>query len=93
MREFFVSAFGAILSRGGADRTMTTLLAKAMERIESLSEEIQDEIAEQLLDDLENELRWQETLAKPQPKLRKLAEKALRESRTGKTSKMGFDEL
>ncbi len=72
---------------------MTTLLAKAMSRIEKLPQEIQDEIAEQLLEDLENEVAWQKTLAKPQPKLRKLAEQAIRASDEGKTKKMGFDEL
>ncbi len=72
---------------------MTTLLARAIERLETLSAEMQDEIAEQLLEDLENELAWQKTLAKPQPKLRKLAEQAIRASDEGKTKKMGFDEL
>ena len=72
---------------------MTTLLSKAMERIEALPQEIQDEIAEQLLEDIESEFKWQKTLAEPQTKLGKLAEKALRESSVGKTKKMGFDEL
>jgi hypothetical protein len=72
---------------------MTTLLSKAIKRIEALPQEIQDEIAEQLLEDLENELQWQKMLAKPQTKLGKLAEKALQESIAGKTKKMGFDEL
>ncbi len=72
---------------------MTTLLAKAIKRIEELPLELQNEIAEQLLEDLESELQWQTTLAKPQPKLTKLAAKALEESRAGKTKKMGFDEL
>ncbi|MBI5652092.1 MAG: hypothetical protein HZC40_16880 [Chloroflexi bacterium] len=72
---------------------MTTLLSKAMKRIETLPQTLQDEIAEQLLEDIANELKWQKTLAKPQVKLEKLAEKALRESSAGKTKKMGFDEL
>lgn len=72
---------------------MTTLLSKALKRIETLPQEIQDEIAEQLLEDVENELQWQKTLARPQTKLGKLAEKALQESTAGKTKKMGFDEL
>ncbi len=71
---------------------MTTLLSKAIARIETLPKEIQDEIAEQLLEDLENELAWQKTPAQPQPKLRKLAEQAIRQSDEGKTKKMGLDE-
>ena len=72
---------------------MTTLLSKAMRRIEVLPQAIQDEIAEQLLEDIESELKWQRTLAKPQNKLGRLAEKAVQESTAGKTKKMGFDEL
>ena len=72
---------------------MTNLLSKVIRRIEALPVELQNEIAEQLLDDLDNELRWQKTLSKPQAKLGKLGAKALEESNTGKTRKMGFDEL
>ncbi len=72
---------------------MTTLLSKAIKRIQVLPQELQDELAEQLLEDLESELKWQKTLAKPQTKLDKLANQALRDSAEGKTKKMGFDEL
>ncbi len=72
---------------------MTDRLAEAIEKIGKLPAELQDEIADQLLDDLENERAWKRTLAKPQAKLRKLAEQALQESQEGKTKKMGFDEL
>jgi flagellar motor switch protein FliG len=72
---------------------MTALLSKAIKRIEALSPELQDEIAEQLLEDIENEFKWQKTLDKPQTRLGKLAEKAIQESTAGKTMKMGFDEL
>jgi hypothetical protein len=73
--------------------TMTALLSKAMKRIELLPQEQQDEIAEWLLEDLDDELKWQETLAKPQAKLDKLARRALNESDAGQTEKRGFDEL
>ena len=72
---------------------MTNLLSKAIRRIETLPVELQNEIAQQLLDDLNSELKWQKTLAKPQTKLGKLAAKALVDSSTGKTRKLGFDEL
>jgi hypothetical protein len=72
---------------------MTTLLAKAIRQIEKLSASIQDEIAEQLLDDIENEMAWEKTFSKSQSKLDRLAEHALRESERGKTKNMGFDEL
>ena len=72
---------------------MTTLLAELIKKIENLPPEIQDEIAKQILEDIENELRWQETLAQQQSKVEKLAEKALEESKAGRTKKIGFDEL
>jgi hypothetical protein len=52
---------------------MTTLLAELIKEIEALPPEIQDEIAKQILEDIENELRWRKTLAQPQGKLEKLA--------------------
>ena len=64
---------------------MTALLSKALKRIEVLPKELQDEIAEQLLEDIESEIKWQKTLAKPQNKLGRLADKALQESAAGKT--------
>ncbi|TAH51951.1 MAG: hypothetical protein EYC68_09245 [Chloroflexota bacterium] len=72
---------------------MTTLLTKAIKQIEKLPSSLQDEIAEQLLYDSENEIAWEKALSKPQPKLESLAQRALRESKEGKTKKMGFDEL
>lgn len=72
---------------------MTTLLSKAISKLEKLPTELQDEIAESLLEDLDNELEWHRTLGKPQAKLDKLAQKALRDSKAGKTKKLGFDEL
>ncbi|HZQ06938.1 MAG TPA: hypothetical protein VFD70_10195 [Anaerolineae bacterium] len=72
---------------------MTTLLTKAIKQIEKLPSAVQDEIAEQILDDLKEEVAWQETLSKPQSKLDALAERALRQSEQGKTKRIGFDEL
>lgn len=67
---------------------MTTLLTKVIKQIETLPSNLQDEIAEQLLSDFENEIAWQKTFAKPQPKLESLAQRALRESEQGKTKEM-----
>ena len=72
---------------------MTILLAGLIKKIDAFPEEIPDEIAKQILEDIENELRWQETLAQPQGKLEQLAEKALEDPKAGRTKKMGFDEL
>ncbi|MFQ5640973.1 MAG: hypothetical protein ACE5IR_23595 [bacterium] len=72
---------------------MTELLTKAFEKAAELPQRDQDEIAERLLEDIQGELKWDETLAKSRDKLEKLAEKALQEFEDGKTKNMGFDEL
>jgi hypothetical protein len=45
------------------------------------------------LEDIESELKWQQTLEQPQERLVKLAEKALQQSLRGETIKAGFDEI
>jgi hypothetical protein len=73
---------------------MTELLTEAFNKAQSLPAHLQDELAEQLIEDIENELQWQQFLSQPQhSKLEELAAKALNDSINGKTKQMGFDEL
>ncbi|MBW4578294.1 MAG: hypothetical protein KME42_01825 [Tildeniella nuda ZEHNDER 1965/U140] len=73
---------------------MTNLLTEAFRKAQDLPEHLQDELAEQLIDDIENEWKWQKQLAQPQsPLLDALAEQALSNSLQGKTQLKGFDEL
>ena len=73
---------------------MTNLLAEAFRKAQNLPDYLQDELAEQLIEDVENEIKWQQLLSQPQDmKLDELAAKALSDSMNGKTRKMGFDEL
>lgn len=72
---------------------MRELLSEAIKRIEKLPADLQDEIAKQILDDIENERDWRKTLSKPQKKIERLAEKALENSKAGRTKKIGFDKL
>ena len=72
---------------------MTQLLQKAFSEAQKLSEELQDELAQQLLADIENELKWQETLADPDTNfdiIRQMAQEALEEDQEGKTEEKGF---
>ncbi|BDI16332.1 hypothetical protein ANSO36C_21340 [Nostoc cf. commune SO-36] len=74
---------------------MTKLLQKAFQEAQKLSENLQDEIAQQLLADIENELKWQETLANSEINLdilQKMAQSALIEDQEGKTEEKGFGE-
>ena len=72
---------------------MSSRLEQVVQRVSTLPIEIQDEIAEQWLEDIENEIGWQRTLQQPQDKLSKLALEALRQSSQGKTLAKGFDEI
>jgi hypothetical protein len=72
---------------------MTNLLAQAFQKASELPENLQDEIACGLLDEIEWESQWDKTLADSQDKLDQMAQKALDEFQSGKTKEMGFDEL
>ena len=74
---------------------MTQLLNKAFEEAQKLSEQLQDELAQQLLSDIKNELRWQETLSNPDGDFdifKQMAQEALKEDERGKTENKGFGE-
>jgi len=58
-----------------------------------LPEELQDEIAARLLEDIEGEARWDETLLRSPRVLEKLADQAIQEFKAGRTKKLGFDDL
>ncbi|MEA5508525.1 hypothetical protein VB715_01985 [Crocosphaera sp. UHCC 0190] len=67
---------------------MTKLLQKAFQEAQQLSEDLQDEIAQQLLADIENEIKWQKTFANSDTNLdilRRMAKSALIEDQEGKT--------
>jgi hypothetical protein len=72
---------------------MTKLLAQAFDKASELPENLQDELARELLDDLAWEARWDKALAESADVLDRMAQKALKEHRAGRTKEMGFDEL
>lgn len=74
---------------------MTELLQKAFQEAQKLADNLQDEIAQQVLADIENELKWQETLANSNTNLdilKQMAQEALIEDQKGKTEEKGFGE-
>ncbi len=74
---------------------MTKLLEKAFKEAQNLSVHLQDEIAQQLLEDIHNELKWQETLANPNIDIgifQEMAQAALIEDEKGETEEKGFGE-
>ena len=72
---------------------MSSRFEKVIQQASTLPIEVQDEIAEQWLEDIENEMGWQKTLQQPQEKLSELAREALRQATQGKTLTKGFDEI
>lgn len=58
---------------------MTRLLEAAMQKVSRLPAEEQDRIAQLVLDELDDEARWQETFARSQDKLARLAKGAREE--------------
>ena len=74
---------------------MTELLEQAFKKAQKLSNDLQDKLAQQLLEDIENELKWQESLSDPDVDLdvlEEMAQKALIEDQEGKTEDKGFGE-
>jgi hypothetical protein len=64
---------------------MTELLEKAFAEASKLSPEEQDFLAQILLDDIASEELWEQSFARSQDKLVRLADEALVEHRSGKT--------
>lgn len=73
---------------------MTTLLTEAFRKAQDLPDYLQNELAQQLIEDVENEINWQQPLSQTQSiKMDELAAKALSDSVNGRTREIGFDEL
>jgi phage gp36-like protein len=74
---------------------MTTLLDQAFKEARKLPKELQDEVAQQLLEDIKNELQWLVTLSSSDINisvLEEMARIALMEDEEGKTEEKGFGE-
>lgn len=72
---------------------MTQLLEEALTEVRKLPESEQDAIATLILDELEDERRWQETFARSQDQLSRLAAKVREDIQAGRVKGGGFDQL
>ena len=72
---------------------MTQLLERAFSEVSKLSESDQDVIAALILDELEDERRWDSAFVKSQDQLAGLAVKVRADIAAGRVSDQGFDEL
>ena len=72
---------------------MTILLEKALARVVELPKEEQDTIATMILEELDDELRWNAAFSGSLDKLAKMAAKVRQDIKAGRMREMGFDEL
>ena len=72
---------------------MTKLLEHAVEKVKNLPEPEQDAIASFILEELEDEIRWEKAFAMSQDVLARLAQEAMKEHEEGKTKELDPDAL
>jgi hypothetical protein len=72
---------------------MTQLLEQAIGEARKLSTTAQDSIAALILEEISDDLRWEEAFAKSQDKLSELAAKVRRDIAEGRVRDFGIDEL
>lgn len=72
---------------------MTPLLEKALSEVYKLPPEEQDAIAAVILEELEDEQRWNKAFTESQDKLAQLAHKVRADIKAGHSKKMDIDEL
>jgi hypothetical protein len=72
---------------------MTQLLEQALAEVRKLPEAEQDAIAALILEELADERRWDETFARSQGPLARLAAKVREDVRAGRVRGVGMDEL
>ncbi len=72
---------------------MTELLEQAIAKLKTLPASEQDVIAAMILEELEDEIRWDTAFASSQATLAKLAAEAMTEYRAGKTQELDPEKL
>ncbi len=70
---------------------MTTLLQKAIRKVEKLPKRQQDEIATLIIDEISDEIKWDEAFSRSGHVLEKLSEEAIQEYKEGKTRLLDLD--
>ncbi|HLX64107.1 MAG TPA: hypothetical protein VKX17_22735 [Planctomycetota bacterium] len=72
---------------------MTQLLERALKQVKTLPVSKQSGIATLILDELEDERRWDEAFSKSKRKLARMSAKIDKDIAKGRVSAIGFDEL
>ena len=72
---------------------MTDLMEKALAEIKKLPRADQDAIAAIILEEIADEIRWDEAFARSQDELASLADRVREDIRAGRVRNAGIDEL
>lgn len=72
---------------------MTKLLEQAIAKLKTLSSNEQDEIAVMILEELEDEMRWDKAFSESQAALANIASEAMAEYKAGKTQELNPEKL
>lgn len=72
---------------------MTQLLQRALKEVQALPESEQDAIASFILEELADERRWEDSFARTQEQLARLAEKIRREINEDRVNDLEIDKL
>ena len=72
---------------------MISILSEAFEKAATLPEPLQRQVALQLFEDMEADLKWDRTFSNTQLQLSKMADKALEDFNSGRGKNIGIDEL
>lgn len=72
---------------------MTKMLERAIAEAKKLPDGEQDVLATLILDEIQDEKRWEDAFARSQGKLAQLASKAREEVQSGRGTSQGIDEL
>ena len=72
---------------------MTKLLQEAFDRASSLPSDLQDQLAREVIAEIESEMQWDSSFEHSQDQLQKLGKKALDDLKAGRGKDTGFDEL
>ena len=72
---------------------MTKLLEEAFKKASKLSEAEQNALAKWLLEELEDEKKWEKAFSESEDVLGQLADEAIEAHRKGKTKPIDFDRL
>jgi hypothetical protein len=72
---------------------MTKLLEEAFQKASALPESMQDLLAQEVMDEIIWEMKWDKELNEPAPFLKDMAQQAINEFKNGQTESKGFDKL